>query len=351
MVALERGHGPVACGCSSSAIRSRWPVETPGLQLGLDERQHLGHDPAGAAHLLDLWPRLAGDHAQAALAGDASQRSSSAVRDGLDRLAAVDRAQDARAAGSGRRPRGTAAAGRRAGPGRRRRWSSGRWYSAEPSSSQTPGDPRRVERLVVRVPVRAADPAAAEPVGSSRPPGSRCRARSRRLRPRAASAASSARAWASVRGKPSRMTPRRASGSREPIEQHPDRQVVGHELAAVHVAASPRGRAACPACTAARNMSPVARCSRPSRSARIGACVPLPAPGPPSSTSTASSDESFVVAHHQLRLDLLHRLDDDADDDEDAGAAEAEAAELRQDRRRRCTARRPRCPGRTRRRS
>src|SRR3954470_25022563 len=86
-------------------------------------------------------------------------------------------------------------------------------------------------------------------------------------------------------------------------------------------------------------MSPVARWSRPRRSARIGACVPLPAPGAPSRTRTfipfvvTSADEPLVVAHHELRLDLLHGLDDHADDDEDAGAAEAESAELRQDRR------------------
>ena len=117
-------------------------------------------------------------------------------------------------------------------------------------------------------------------------------------------------------------------GLAEPVEEHPDRQVVGHELAAIHVLSWLRGRAAVPDSRRPRNRSPVATCGSPSRSARTGACVPLPAPGPPRSTSThASPDEAFVVAHHQLRLDLLHGFDHDADHDEDARAAKAEAAE------------------------
>ena len=42
-----------------------------------------------------------------------------------------------------------------------------------------------------------------------------------------------------------------------------DDDLVGHELAAVHVAAWPRGRTACPAAAGARNMSPVERCATP----------------------------------------------------------------------------------------
>ena len=35
-------------------------------------------------------------------------------------------------------------------------------------------------------------------------------------------------------------------------------------------------------------------------------------------------EEALVVAHHQLRLELLHRVQRDADDDQDRGAAEVE---------------------------
>src|SRR5215203_4627881 len=88
------------------------------------------------------------------------------------------------------------------------------------------------------------------------------------------------------------------------------------------------------------------------RSARPTAWVPLPAPGPPSRTMTLirppvrpflprdrpwprlpdpSSDEAFVVAHHQLGLDLLHRLDHDRDHDEQARAAQPECGEVGED--------------------
>src|SRR3990170_8436234 len=91
--------------------------------------------------------------------------------------------------------------------------------------------------------------------------------------------------------------------------------------------------------TAVRNRSPVATCGMPSRSERMSAWVPLPAPGAPSRTTTvtrlgrrpppgtvaASSDEAFVVAHHELRFDLLHRLDDDRHDDQQPRTAEGDA--------------------------
>ena len=44
----------------------REPIEMPGRhagpELGLDEGEDLGDDPAGDAHLLDLAAGLAGDH-------------------------------------------------------------------------------------------------------------------------------------------------------------------------------------------------------------------------------------------------------------------------------------------------
>ena len=40
--------------------------------------------------------------------------------------------------------------------------------------------------------------------------------------------------------------------------------------------------------------------------------------------SEASLQEALVTSHHQLRLELLHRFERDADDDQDRGAAELE---------------------------
>src|SRR5690349_11179109 len=93
--------------------------------------------------------------------------------------------------------------------------------------------------------------------------------------------------------------------------------------------------------TLARKMSPVEIAGIPKCSATNLAWVPLPAPGGPISTSligrrwssrreggatcrNPSSQESFVVALLQLALDLLHRVQRDADHDEDRGAAEGE---------------------------
>ena len=43
------------------------------------------------------------------------------------------------------------------------------------------------------------------------------------------------------------------------------------------------------------------------------------------SSLIALLQEAFVVAHHQLRLELLHGVEGDADDDQQRGAAEVEA--------------------------
>src|SRR5262245_46499505 len=87
-------------------------------------------------------------------------------------------------------------------------------------------------------------------------------------------------------------------------------------------------------------MSPVEIAGILKCSATNLAWVPLPAPGGPISTSLigggsfrgrpsrrsgwTSSQEPFVVALLQLALDLLHRVQRDADHDEDRGAAEGE---------------------------
>ena len=99
-----------------------------------------------------------------------------------------------------------------------------------------PGYAGRAEDLVVRVARRAADPAARhaadELVGGDVDQHGGPRPAS----PRSASASSSASACTSVRGKPSRITPRAGVGPAEPVEQQADGDVVGHELARVHVA-------------------------------------------------------------------------------------------------------------------
>src|SRR6185295_3560745 len=96
-----------------------------------------------------------------------------------------------------------------------------------------------------------------------------------------------------------------------------------------------------PFATASRSMSPVEMAGTPRCSPSTWACVPLPAPGgpsrttreprppagassTPSPTNPAPLHEAFVVAHHELALDLLDRIHRDADDDEQRRAAEVE---------------------------
>src|ERR687890_1978439 len=96
-------------------------------------------------------------------------------------------------------------------------------------------------------------------------------------------------------------------------------------------------------------MSPVATYATGKSSCRRSAWVPLPAPGGPSRMRLSSDiggrefggpalqlrsgaaraapyllQEALVVAHHQLRLELLHRVQGHAHDDEQRGAAEEE---------------------------
>src|SRR3954452_5204115 len=71
-------------------------------------------------------------------------------------------------------------------------------------------------------------------------------------------------------------------------------------------------------------MSPVEMAGTPKWSATTLAWVPLPAPGGPIRISLMSAEESFVVALLELGLDLLHRVERDADHDEQRGATERE---------------------------
>ena len=160
-----------------------------------------------------------------------------------DRVARPRRSPGARRRPAGRPRRGS---GRRPRPARRAAgsirarivsgWSSERWYSAEPSMSHTPAHARRAEDLVVRVARRAADPAAGHPadelvrrdVDQHGDPDARVA--------RSARASSSAPRL--------HVGPREAVedhaavgvGPAEPVEQQADGDLVGHELARVHVA-------------------------------------------------------------------------------------------------------------------
>src|SRR5687768_18191477 len=89
-----------------------------------------------------------------------------------------------------------------------------------------------------------------------------------------------------------------------------------------------------PLATSARSRSPDASTGVPRLADSSGAWVPLPAPGAPRRIAMVIgvadplaalprlADEPFVVAHHQLGLDLLHRLDDDGDHDEESCATD-----------------------------
>src|SRR4051794_28103032 len=79
-----------------------------------------------------------------------------------------------------------------------------------------------------------------------------------------------------------------------------------------------------PSETLARKMSPVEIAGMPKWSATTLAWVPFPAPGGPIRINLMSAQEPFVVALLELTLDLLHRVERDADHDQDRGAAEGE---------------------------
>src|SRR5258706_14868807 len=82
-------------------------------------------------------------------------------------------------------------------------------------------------------------------------------------------------------------------------------------------------------------MSPVEMWGTPKRLESRFACVPLPLPGGPMKISftcslpsppadTAAFHESVVMAHDELRFDLLDRIHRHADDDEEGGSTEVE---------------------------
>src|SRR6185503_15922599 len=157
-----------------------------------------------------------------------------------------------------------------------------------------------------------------------------------------AKASSSALACAPLRGNPSRIAPFAASAFENRSSSIRIVMSSGTSWPRSMNRRASRPMAD-PSRTAARNRSPVAMFGMPSFSARRDAWVPFPAPGAPSRTMTfiarrrspqprpPSSDEAFVVAHHQLGFDLLHGLDDDGYDDQQARAAKSDRAEVREE--------------------
>ena len=107
----------------------------------------------------------------------------------------------------------------------------------------------------------------------------------------------------------------------------------GTSSTALHVAPSPPDRSASRRARRPGTGRPMAMCGMPEPLgeqrrpgfpcrplARQGACHRHDGLG--DHRAAAQPDEAFVVAHHQLRLDLLHRLDHDGHDDQQARAAE-----------------------------
>ena len=206
-------------------------------------------------------------------------------------------------------------------------WSSARWYSSEPSRSQTPGRAGRAEDLVVRVPGSPADPPSRHAPdqlilrdvdedggGDTLAALVERHVQRRRLdgRPREA-----------VEDDPGGRV-----GPAQPLQEQPDRDLVGDELARRPCSASPPRPAAC------------RRGRRPGRGPRwrppgsrvapraTGPGCPCRPPGPRAGRRR-SLDEALVLPDQQLGLELLHRLDDDGDHDQDAGATQREAVQRR----------------------
>src|SRR5215211_2229395 len=162
-------------------------------------------------------------------------------------------------------------------------------------------------------------------------------------RPRRSISSPSASAWPTERGKPSSRKPSSPSSSiLSKIIEITSSSGTSLPLSMYCLACRPSS-VSCLLCS--RRRSPVPMYGSPKSSVRREACVPLPAPGGPSRIrfnslmsivvrrSLACGDrrakpyslqEAFVVAHHELRLELLHGVKGDADHDQDRGAAEVE---------------------------
>src|SRR3954464_5528550 len=148
---------------------------------------------------------------------------------------------------------------------------------------------------------------------------------------------SSSACWL-VRGKPSRTKPgstSRGFANRSSTTLTTSSSGTSSPRSMNALASSP---AATPASAESRNISPVERCRIPNCAARRSPCVPLPEPCLPSRTMrgprvwviVASGEEALVVAHHELAVDLLHRLERDAHRDQQRRTTERELADVPQ---------------------
>src|SRR6266480_3778646 len=190
--------------------------------------------------------------------------------------------------------------------------------------------------------------------------------RSKRL-PSAAIRSSRAAACGTVRGNPSIMKPGTQSGWMTRLRTLPIMMSSETYLPAARMGCAWRPRSVS-AAISARSMSPVAMCGMPKCERSMLACVPFPLPGAPyrrrfmlkplslgplpdgerrqEETSfdegdscfkplslgplpdgerrqeETSFDEAAVLAHHQLRLQLFHRVESHANDDQDRRAAQ-----------------------------
>src|SRR5204862_521001 len=152
--------------------------------------------------------------------------------------------------------------------------------------------------------------------------------------PRSASIRSSASACGTVRGKPSRIKPRAASGWAIRSAIMSMMMSSGTSFPASMIALT-RWASGLSEATARRSMSPVASCTSPCFSSRRFACVPLPAPGGPSRIRfiPASSpappesrllDQPLILMGQKVRVDLRYGVHRHADDDQQARAAKIE---------------------------
>src|SRR5207247_2946265 len=166
--------------------------------------------------------------------------------------------------------------------------------------------------------------------------------RSKRL-PSAAIRSSRAAACGTVRGNPSMMKPGTQSGWMTRLRTIPIMMSSETYLPAARMGCAWRPRSVS-AAISARSMSPVAMCGMPKCERSMLACVPLPEPGAPyrrrftgpappppcpegarppwMGRRSLSFDEAAVLAHHQLRLQLFHRVESHANDDQDRRAAQ-----------------------------
>ena len=123
----------------------------------------------------------------------------------------------------------------------------------------------------------------------------------------------------------------------EPVVDDADHDVVGDEVAGVHDLLGPRPSGGALAHRGPEHVAggDVGHAAAAGQALRPG--CPCPRPGARGSTAARQGaracrstlrgsrlQEALVVAHHQLAVDLLHRLEGDAHGDEDRDAEEAE---------------------------